>query len=248
MNAPTAAPTTSAPATAEPATAESPTPPYGDVLRLAELLPVAHVHGEDVDRILFLATHQASEIFFAVTLRHLEAVRAALDSGDADAAARRAAPLPVLMRTLSAQFDGLATLTPAAFEIIRTDLGEASGFQSAQFREIEYLCGLRDRRFLSTPGFGDADRARLEARLAERSVSEAYVAYVEGGSDPAAAERVRLALLSFDEAMAMWRARHAVLAERFLGAATGTAGSEGATYLWRAALRRALPEVWTPLG
>ncbi|MFJ4435734.1 tryptophan 2,3-dioxygenase family protein [Streptomyces sp. NPDC088923] len=223
-------------------------PPYGQVLRLDELLGTARVHDDDVDHVLFLAVHQSSEILFAVGLRHLEEIRAALDEGDGDKAVRRAAPLPLLMSTLTRHFDVLATLTPAAFEDIRQALGDASGFQSAQFREIEFLCGLRDSRYLTTPGFTERDRARLEARLKERSVAEAYREYVGACADRPAADRVRLALLAFDEAATVWRARHAVLAERFLGTAAGTAGSEGAGYLWRAALRRMLPEVWTPLS
>jgi tryptophan 2,3-dioxygenase len=223
-------------------------PPYGQVLRLEELLRIAHVRDDDVDHVLFLATHQSCEILFAVALRHLEEVRAALDAADAQRAVRRAAPLPRLMTTMTRHFDALATLTPAAFEDIRTVLGDASGFQSAQWREIEFLCGLRDSRYLATLGFTQQDRARLESRLTERSVARAYQDFVADCADRSAAERVRLALLEFDEAAAVWRARHAVLAERFLGTAAGTAGSEGAGYLWRAAQRRVLPEVWTPLS
>ncbi|MFJ4775287.1 tryptophan 2,3-dioxygenase family protein [Streptomyces sp. NPDC088762] len=223
-------------------------PPYGRILRLEELLEAACVREDDVERVLFLATHQSCEIFFAVVLRHLEDVRDALDAGDGFLAARRAAPLPVIFRTLVGQFDGLATLTPTAFEVIRTALGEASGFQSAQFREIEYLCGLRDTRFLNTAGFSPAERQRLRDRLAQRSVQEAYEAYVSGGPDPEAADAARRTLLEFDEAMAMWRARHAVLAERFLGGSTGTAGSDGASYLWMAARRRVLPQAWAELA
>ncbi|MER5299776.1 tryptophan 2,3-dioxygenase family protein [Streptomyces lasiicapitis] len=220
-------------------------PSYGQILQLDELLKSARVHeDDDVDSVLFLATHQSCEIFFAVMLRHLEAVRAALDAGDAPLAARRVAPLPIIVSTLTRQFDGLATLTPAAFDAIRTELGSASGFQSAQFREVEYLCGLRDTRFLNTEGFSEGDRARLRTRLEERSVQEAYRDFVEGCADPAAVEQVRGALIDFDEALAIWRARHAVLAERFLGGATGTAGSDGAKYLWLAARRRVLPDVW----
>ncbi|MET9450382.1 tryptophan 2,3-dioxygenase family protein [Streptomyces cinerochromogenes] len=223
-------------------------PPYGQVLRLDELLSAARVHDDDVDHVLFMATHQSCEILFAVVARHLEEVRAALDAGDADLAVRRAAPLPRIMSVLTGHFDVLATLTPAAFQDIRTALGDASGFQSAQWREIEFLCGLRDTRYLTTAGFTEQDRARLLARLEERSVAAAYQEFADTCADRAAVERVRLALLEFDEVTAVWRARHGALAERYLGTAAGTAGSEGAAYLWRAALRRALPEVWTPLS
>ncbi|MGP3971941.1 tryptophan 2,3-dioxygenase family protein [Streptomyces sp. 6N223] len=218
--------------------------PYGQVLRLDELLKAARVHDDDPDMVLFLATHQSCEVFFAVILRHLEAARSALDAGDGVLAARRIRPLAAVMATLLRQFDALATLTPDAFNAIRTELGDASGFQSVQWREIEFLCGLRDVRFLNTAGFGDADLARLRGRLEERSLQEAYRSFTAGCQDPLIAEEVRVALLEFDEAVAMWRARHAVLADHFLGRGQGTAGSDGASYLWRAARRQLVPDVW----
>ena len=219
-------------------------PPYGQVLRLEEFLQAACVHDGDVDRVLFLATHQACEIDFAIMLRHLEAVRGALDSGQGALAVRRCAPLPVLVTALVRQFDALATLSPDAFQTIRTDLGDASGFQSVQYREIEYLCGLRDGGFVNTAGFSEADRKRLRTRLEERSVQDAYRDYAGSCTDSGAVERVRAALLDFDEAFTVWRARHATLAERFLGDGTGTAGSDGASYLWQATRRRLIPDVW----
>ncbi|MET9554784.1 tryptophan 2,3-dioxygenase family protein [Streptomyces sp. NPDC006645] len=227
-----------------PATAS---PTYGKLLRLDEVLEAACVHDDDMDRILFLSTHQSCEIFFAVLLRHLEEVRAALDADDAAMAVRRAAPLPAIMSTLTKHFDGLATMADDGFNAIREEVGEASGFQSVQFREIEFLCGLRDTRYLTTPGFTERDRARLTKRLEERSVQDAYRGYVDRCADREAGGRVREALLAFDEAVTVWRARHAVLAERFIGNSAGTAGSAGAAYLWRAALRRVLPDVWKPL-
>ncbi|MFJ6694604.1 tryptophan 2,3-dioxygenase family protein [Streptomyces sp. NPDC091272] len=219
-------------------------PSYGQVLRLDELLQAARVRDDDVDLVLFLATHQSCEIYFAVILRHLEATRAALDAGDGRLAAARIKPLPVVVSTLVRQFDALATLSLDAFNTIRTDLGDASGFQSVQFREIEYFCGVRDTRFMNTAGFSPADRARLQRRLDERSLQEAYRDFAAGCGDRETTDAVRAALLDFDEAFALWRARHAVLAERFLGGATGTAGSEGASYLWNAARRRLVPDVW----
>ncbi|RMI43210.1 tryptophan 2,3-dioxygenase family protein [Streptomyces triticirhizae] len=217
---------------------------YGQILRLDELLRVARVHEDDVDRTLFLATHQSCEIWFAVLLRHLEIAGRALRDGDGGTALRRIEPLPTVMRVLGGQFDALATLAPDAFGRIRVELGDTSGFQSVQWREVEFLCGLRDERLLRTRGFTEADRERLRARLAAPSVADSFDAYRAGGHPPELVERVRAALLSLDEAAALWRARHAALAERFLGGAPGTAGSEGADYLWRAARRRLFPAAW----
>ncbi|TNM28697.1 tryptophan 2,3-dioxygenase [Streptomyces sedi] len=217
---------------------------YGQILRLDQLLQVARVHEDDVDRTLFLATHQSCEIWFAIMLRHLEEAGRALREGDGEAALRRIAPLPSAMRVLSDQFDALAAMAPEAFGRIRVELGDTSGFQSVQWREVEFLCGLRDERLLRTHGFTEADRARLRARLEGPSVADAFDAFRAGGQPSALVERVRAALLTFDESAALWRARHAALAERFLGGAPGTAGSEGANYLWGAARRRLFPAAW----
>lgn len=241
-------------------------PAYGDILRVRELLDAARVHDESVDMVLFLSTHQVCELWFAVLLRHLEDARSALAAGDGAAAARRLEQLPPVVRVLVAQFDVLATLEPEAFESIRVELGDASGFQSAQYRELEFLCGQKDHRMLATKGFTEDDRARLRRRLEEPSVAETFARFAAGvpagggrtdgapagdvpaGGGPArppeVVERVRRALLDLDEAVVGWRARHAALAERFLGNRPGTAGSAGARYLWRVTERRLFPDAW----
>ncbi|GAA1302426.1 tryptophan 2,3-dioxygenase family protein [Saccharothrix xinjiangensis] len=218
---------------------------YGDILRLEPLLASAHVHEGSPERMFFLVTHQACELWFALVLGHLDAAARALRDDEADAAAGWLERLPSVVRVLVAQFDALTTLAPADFEGIRTALGSASGIQSAQFREIEYACGLRDTRALSTRGFSEAERDRLRRRLTEQSVADAYERLVKRrGHADAGVIRVRAALLDFDEAFVVWRARHAGLAERFLGGRRGTGGSEGPAYLWRAAGKRLFPDVW----
>jgi len=218
---------------------------YGDILRLEPLLAAAQVHDGSPERRFFLVTHQACELWFALVLSHLDAAAGALRELNAAAAAGWLERLPSVVRVLVAQFDALTTLAPGDFEVIRDELGSASGIQSAQFREIEYICGLRDERYLSTGGFTEDERDRLRERLAGESVADGYARLLRyrGPADPGTA-RVRAALLDFDEAVVVWRARHAGLAERFLGGRQGTGGSDGPAYLWRAAGKRLFPEVW----
>ncbi|MFI6763458.1 tryptophan 2,3-dioxygenase family protein [Micromonospora sp. NPDC050417] len=221
---------------------------YGEILRLDELLDIACVRDEP-DRTLFFAAHQSCEIWFAVILCQLESARDALTRGQADVAIDHIERLPHAMRVLSQHFDVLGLLTPESFDRIRATLGSSSGFQSAQYREIEFLCGTRDQRFLNTVGFTARERARLVARFEEKSLSRAFVEYrdrTRADGDPTAAERVHAGLAAFDEAVRSWRARHAALAEQFLGAARGTAGSSGAAYLWRSTERTLFPEVFPP--
>jgi tryptophan 2,3-dioxygenase len=225
-------------------------PAYGEILRLTELLETTHVQDGTPDLMFFLVTHQVCEMWFALILKHLDVAADALLGDDPVAATEQLGRLPALVAILIAQFDALTTLAPASFEEIRTELGSASGFQSAQFREIEYRCGLRDTRFLNTSGFTEQERDRLRKRLAQTSVADAYERLVKRRAElpepDGESTGVRSALLAFDEAFVTWRARHASLAERFLGGRTGTGGSDGPSYLWRAAGRRLFPAVWGP--
>ncbi|GAA4083687.1 tryptophan 2,3-dioxygenase family protein [Nonomuraea soli] len=227
-------------------------PAYGEILRLDELLDIACVR-DDADRTLFFASHQACEIWFAVVLRHLDEARQALLDGDGIPAAEHLERLPHIMEVITNHIDILGTLAPRSFDEIRATLGTSSGFQSAQYREIEYLCGARDRRFLNISGLTEAERDRLLDRLAQKSLSSVFVEYrdsVPPASLPA--RRVRDALRTFDNSVRVWQERHAEVAELFLGAQRGTAGSTGAAYLRRSAARTMFPEVfpdqWRPFG
>jgi tryptophan 2,3-dioxygenase len=213
-------------------------PAYGEILRLDELLDIACVRDEP-DRTLFFAAHQACELWFAVVLRHLEAARDDLVAERADAAAAHLERLPAVMRVLSEHFDVLTTMTAESFDAIRASLGSSSGLQSAQYREIEFLCGARDPRFLNIAGFTDGERARLRLRFAEKSVASAFADCLDRAA--AGTERVGTALVAFDDAVRSWRARHAMLAGHFLGESRGTAGSSGAAYLWRSTERTLFP-------
>jgi tryptophan 2,3-dioxygenase len=225
-------------------------PAYGEILRLDELIGIACVR-DDPDRTLFFAAHQACEIWFAVVLRHLEAARAALTQENGPAAAGHIERLPHIMQVIAQHFDVLGTLTPQSFDEIRATLGTSSGFQSAQYREIEFLCGARDARFVNIPGFTEGERARLLGRLEQKSLADAFIEYRDRAragaglpeTDSPLTERIHSALANFDDSVRSWRAGHAALAELFLGGAQGTAGSSGAAYLWRSTERTLFPEL-----
>ncbi|MBC6447515.1 tryptophan 2,3-dioxygenase family protein [Actinokineospora xionganensis] len=222
---------------------------YGEILHLDEFLELACVH-DTPDRTLFFAAHQSCEIWFAVVLRHLEQARDALTRDDGLVAVALLERLPHVMRVVAEHFAVLMTLTPESFDEIRATLGTSSGFQSAQYREIEFLCGARDPRFLNISGLSAAERARLVARLDEKSVGAAFVEYRErAGADAvppglSLVERVHDVLSNLDDSVRAWRALHAELADKLLGGALGTAGSSGAAYLWRSTKRTLFPEVF----
>ena len=149
----------------------------------------------------------------------------------------------VIERLLVEQVDVLETMTPQDFMVFRSELEPASGFQSVQFREIEFLSGLKDPRYLDRVHTTEGERARLHRRLEEPSLWDAYLSLLERWGNPDLTEvlldRGRYGplfelsedLLDHDQAFAIWRVRHVTMVERQIGGRPGTGGSTGAAYL-----------------
>lgn len=168
---------------------------------------------------------------------------------------------------LITQIPVLETMSPQDFLEFRSHLAPASGFQSVQFREIEFVSGMKDPRYLDRLTSSPEERARLERRLEEPTVWDGFLAMLElrGLPMPADDEEMRRdslvrlarerdeftdefyaseALLTHDEFFALWRYRHVLMVERQIGSKTGTGGSTGATYLRTTLDKRFYPELW----
>jgi len=241
---------------------------YGGYLRLAELLalqvpqadPPAH------DELLFITVHQVYELWFAQLLHELETVRDCVMAGETWRARHLLRRVHAIERLLVAQIEILETMTPQDFLEFRSVLAPASGFQSVQFRELEFLSGAKDKAFVARfRSITDAQRERLARRLAEPSLWDAYLALlaarglaVGSGSEvldslgEIAADRAthddlwQLAedLLTHDELCGLWRARHVQMVERQIGTKSGTGGSTGAPYLRKRVPLRYYPLLW----
>ena len=240
---------------------------YADYLDLKDLLgaqrPLSDLH----DEMLFIVIHQTKELWMKQMLHELEfAVR--LVEGDSFAAAYKAlARVSRIQSVMTLSWDVLSTLTPVDYLAFRDVLGTSSGFQSAQFRELEYRLGLKDPMFLDHYPEGTAERARLEAAMAAVSLRDAAVAALERSefevgdrsTEALAAawlqvyrdadrwfELYQLAekLVDLDDALAMWRHKHVLTVERIIGNKRGTGGSAGASYLRSTLEKRVFPELW----
>ena len=241
---------------------------YGSYLRLPELLAqqqpqvIPPVH----DELLFITVHQAYELWFKQLLHELTAARDAMTPGENWRARQLLQRAHVIERLLVSQIDVLETMTPQDFLQFRAALAPASGFQSVQFRELEFLSGAKDAQFVGrfralTPD----ERARLARRLAEPSLWDAYLKLLTaeglpvGSEDEILESLVAIArdrarrddlwqlaedLLTHDEMSGLWRARHVQMVERQIGTKSGTGGSTGAPYLHKRVPLRYYPLLW----
>lgn len=229
---------------------------YADYLQLDTLLsaqrPLSPLH----DELLFIVIHQTKELWLKQML-HEVGLAIGLVGEDRFAPAYKAlARLSRIQSVMTLSWDVLATLTPVDYGKFRDVLGTSSGFQSAQFRELEYRLGIRDPRFLDYYEGGSEGHQRLTAALEEPSLWDvADAARVRAGAESWLAvyrdadrwfELYQLAekLVDIDDALAGWRHKHVLTVERIIGSKTGTGGSAGARYLQSTLTKRAFPELW----
>jgi tryptophan 2,3-dioxygenase len=244
---------------------------YGSYLRLPQLLDAQHLESDPPahDELLFITIHQVYELWFQQLLHEVTSVREAMLDPTGDRlwwAQHLLNRVHVIERVLVQQIDVLETMTPQDFLEFRQRLAPASGFQSVQFRELEFLSGAKDPTYVDRfRGLTDDERERLARRLAEPSLWDAFLAVLAGHGLPHATDdEVRAsvrtaahdrtshavvwalaeALLQHDELAASWRARHVVMVERMIGGKSGTGGSSGAGYLRTRLEMRYFPLLW----
>ena len=164
---------------------------YGSYLRVDDLLSLQQPRstGPEHDELLFIVIHQVYELWFKELLHELDRVRQLLTADDTHRAQHTLKRILTILKVLVAQLDILETMTPLEFLSFRARLEAASGFQSDQFRQIEFVLGAKNERAIGR--FPDGTRARiaLERRLAEPTVFDAFLHYLarEGYAVPASA-------------------------------------------------------------
>ena len=247
---------------------------YGSYLQLERLLTAQRLESRPPahDELLFITIHQVYELWFQQLLHEATAARDAMLQGADDGGAELWLAqhllhrMHVIERVLVHQVDVLETMTPQDFLQFRQSLAPASGFQSVQFRELEFLSGAKDPSFVERfKGLTEDEKARLRRRLDEPTLWDAFVQVLAArglpvDGDEAITDSVRHAahdrssyadvwaiaeaLLEHDELAAGWRARHVVMVERMIGTKTGTGGSSGAEYLRSRLDLRYYPLLW----
>jgi len=257
---------------------------YSSYLKVSELLDLQEPQSVPPhhDELLFILVHQTYELWFKELLHDLDAVVANLRKAgvapqshdEVYEAARLLRRCTEITRVLVEQFTILETMLPTHFLAFRGLLEPASGFQSEQFREIEFLCGLKDEKMLRYHRPTAEAYASLKRRLEEPSLRDVFFGALQAmGKLPSASEgatererfeaRARAVhelykdehhhrdwidvcerLTEFDELVVSWRLRHIQLVERIIGIRMGTGGSTGASYLKLTLDKKFFPELW----
>ncbi len=153
---------------------------YADYLHVDELLALQQPRSDppEHDETLFIVVHQAYELWFKLLLHELDKVKTDLAAGRTYPAIGTFKRLRTVMKVAVEQVDIVETLTPMSFNSFRDRLDKASGFQSSQFREMEFLLGYKRADMLKHQTPGTAAYDRLVQRLNEPSVVDAFYAFL----------------------------------------------------------------------
>jgi len=153
---------------------------YRKYLHLDEILAAQHPVSvpEHHDELLFILQHQTSELWLKLVLHELHAVQRRLATDDLRPALKSLARVKHIQRCLTEQWSVLATLTPSEYAEFRSWLGTSSGFQSYQYRAVEFTLGNKDRRMLSIFSDDPAAQARMTEALEAPSVYDEFLRYL----------------------------------------------------------------------
>ncbi len=153
---------------------------YGDYLKIDELLDLQQRRSDppEHDEMLFIIIHQVYELWFKEVLHELDELAEHLDDDRPSLGGHQLKRVLKIFKTLVSQLDVLETMTPLEFTSFRSFLASSSGFESAQFRELEFLLGLKDRHHLDR--FVDDVRGhpRLIKRYGAPSLWDSFVRYL----------------------------------------------------------------------
>ena len=154
---------------------------YNSYLKIDELLTLQQPRsdGPEHDELLFIVIHQVYELWFKQVLHELDHVRALLGTNESHRVSHTLTRVLTILKVLVAQLDILETMTPLEFQSFRTRLEQASGFQSDQFRQLEFVLGRRTAAALERFPAGSRARAALVVRLHEPSLWYAFLGYLE---------------------------------------------------------------------
>jgi tryptophan 2,3-dioxygenase len=148
---------------------------YGDYLGLDQILTAQHPLSPNHNELLFIIQHQTSELWIKLMLHELQAVREQIRKDELPPAFKMLARVARIMDQLVHAWDVLATMTPPEYTAIRPYLGASSGFQSFQYRELEFILGNKNANMLAVHQVRPEHHALLERELHAPSIYDEAV-------------------------------------------------------------------------
>ena len=201
---------------------------YGTYLAVDELLTLQRPRSEgpEHDEMLFIVIHQVYELWFKQVLHEIDHVIELLEAGDPYRAQHTLKRILTILKVLVAQLDILETMTPLEFQSFRTRLEAASGFQSDQFRQLEFVLGNKSKAAIDRFGAGTRARAALEQRYNKPTLWDGFLRYLarEGYAVPRAllsrdvTSKIETSAELQDTLIALYRKdpKHAEMCERLV--------------------------------
>jgi tryptophan 2,3-dioxygenase len=153
---------------------------YAGYLKLDQILSAQEPRSEGLehDEMLFIIIHQVYELWFKEVLHELDYLQQCFNTNDTPRALHTLRRILTVLKTMVAQIDILETMTPLEFLSFRHRLESASGFESFQFRELEFVLGLKRRGILTHHPESSLARGRLEKRYQEPTLWDAFLRYL----------------------------------------------------------------------
>ena len=175
---------------------------YGDYLSLDPILSAQHPLSDAHDEMLFIIQHQTSELWMRLAIHELEAARVAMLSGELAAAFKMLSRVARIFEQLNNAWDVLRTMTPSEYTAFRPSLGNSSGFQSHQYRLVEFMLGNRNEALMKLHKHKAESFARLEGELAQPSLYQVAITLL--------CERFSLAPLAGEPGRSDWQAKQEI--------------------------------------
>ena len=240
---------------------------YNKYLKVPELIKLQETLSEPAshDELLFIIIHQTYELWFKQVLHELDACVGWIREGRLFRANHSLRGVVSIEKILVTQIHILESMAPIGFLEFRDKLNPASGFQSMQFRELEFLSGAKDERILNSFKNDGFAFERLSKRFDSPSLADEFWSLIIRTGLAANSGEQRVAatvqiignpekypdlylmqdlLIEHDELIALWRSNHVLMVERMLGMKPGTGGSEGVGYLKTTLAKKFFPELW----
>lgn len=240
---------------------------YNKYLRVPELLELQTTLSEPTshDELLFIVIHQTYELWFKQILHEIDATIGWMSEGRSFRVNHSLKAVTAIEKIMVSQIHILETMAQIGFLEFRDKLNPASGFQSMQFRELEFVSGQKDEKILEFFKFDEFAYGRLKERFEQPSLADAFWSLLGRSGFAVASHEERIEatveiltypekyanlfimqdlLIDHDENISLWRYHHVLMVERMLGMKRGTGGSDGVGYLMTTLTKKFFPELW----